>query len=223
MEVASRSGVDVSEITVGVCIPAIPIRMDMLKRALASVASQSWPPNQISIVIDHAGEGAAATRNKALKAIETDWVAFLDDDDEFLPRHLERCFVAAQQSGADFVYSWFEGINQDIFAVPNEDGELADPFAVPWHEGSEAYMRQSGNFIPVTVMVRTELIKSVGGFEDMAGSEGSGATGEDYIAWLKLLDAGAKFVHVPERTWRWNGHVGHTAGRSWKAAPGIVF
>lgn len=198
--------------TVGVCIPSIPPRKEMLKRALTSVLDSTWPPNQISVAIDHDGEGAAATRNKALEGITTDWVAFLDDDDEFLPQHLEHCWKLGEYAEADFVYPWYVGINEYAFHVPNEQGDLVDPYEVPWHEGMERYLRTAGNFIPVTVLVKTELIKRVGGFE---GSLTRDQQGEDYIAWLRLLDAGAKFVHLPEKTWRWNGHPGHTSGRVW--------
>lgn len=200
--------------TVGVAIPSIPPRKGMLTRALTSVVNQTWPPDQISVAIDHQGKGAAATRNRALDAINTEWVAFLDDDDEFLPQHLERLVTYAQYHDADFIYPWYEGINTKAFHVPDENGDLADPFLVPWHSGMERYLRNAGNFIPVTVMVKTELIKRVGGFETMGSS--TGMQGEDYVAWLKLLDAGATFVHLAERTWRWNGHGGHTSGRVWK-------
>lgn len=201
-----------TEATVGVCIPSIPPRTEMLKRAVTSVMNSTWPPNQISVVIDYENEGAAATRNRALAAIDTEWVAFLDDDDEFFPQHLERCWTFVNYHEADLVYPWYVGINENAFHVPDEAGNLVDPFGIPWHEGMPRYIRQAGNFIPVTVMVKTALIKSVGGFE---ASGTMGQQGEDYIAWLKLLDAGAKFVHLPERTWRWNGHPGHTSGRKW--------
>lgn len=197
--------------TCGVAIPSIPPRSAMLRRAIDSVLGQTWPPDQISIAVDHHGEGAAATRNRALDAISTDWVAFLDDDDEFLPLHLERCVTFATDAGLDLVYPWFEGINQGIFRVPNEDGVPTDPFGMAWHPGIEAAMREGRNHIPVTVVVRTEAIKAVGGF----GIDEKWGRNEDHVAWMRLLDAGYKFGHLPERTWRWNGHPNHTGGVSW--------
>lgn len=201
--------------TVGVAIPAIPPRAEMLERALRSVTRQTWPPDQISVSIDHHGIGASANRNKALDAIDTEWVAFLDDDDEFLPMHLEKLVVCAQQTSADLVYPWFDGINTDFFRVPNEVEELVTPEGLPWTPHlHNALFTQTGNFIPITVLVRTALVKEVGGFADRGSPEGP--TNEDFDLWVKLLEAGAKFVHYPERTWRWNGHMAHTSGRSWK-------
>jgi glycosyltransferase involved in cell wall biosynthesis len=190
----------------------------MLDRALRSVVHQTWPPDQISVAIDHHGDGASVTRNRALDAIDTEWVAFLDDDDEFLPLHLERLVVCAQETSADLAYSWFEGINTSFFRIPSEEDPkvLISPEGVPWSPHVENCLRVTcGNFIPITVMARTSLVKEVGGFSDQ-GKPGEYPTGEDYVLWTRLLEAGAKFVHLPERTWRWNGHMAHTSGRSWK-------
>jgi len=57
--------------------------------------------------VDRSREGAAATRQRALTEVRTEWVAFLDDDDEFMPHHLLSLITHASATGADFVYSWF--------------------------------------------------------------------------------------------------------------------
>lgn len=45
--------------------------------------------------------GGACARNEGVRAAKAEWVAFLDDDDEWLPEKLERQFAAAQASAAD--------------------------------------------------------------------------------------------------------------------------
>jgi glycosyltransferase involved in cell wall biosynthesis len=50
------------------------------------------------------GNGASAARNAALKAAEGELIAYLDDDDRYLPRHLET-LVAVVQGGADVAYT----------------------------------------------------------------------------------------------------------------------
>jgi hypothetical protein len=205
--------------SVGVAIPSIPPRKEMLERAVRSVTAQTRSPDQISVVIDLHAQGASATRNRALDAIDTEWVAFLDDDDEFLPRHLEKLLVHAQRTGVDVVYPWFDGINTDFWRVPDEQENLVTPEGLPWTPHLEdAFRNRIGNFIPITVLARTDLVKSVGGFIDAPGPV-ENPTGEDYSLWIRLLDFGATFAHLPERTWRWNGHMAHTSGRSWKQNP----
>ena len=51
----------------------------------------------------HAGK--AAQLNFALAQVTAPYVAYMDDDDEVFPEHLEKLLSAAERVGADFVYS----------------------------------------------------------------------------------------------------------------------
>lgn len=193
---------------VTVVIPTIPPRGELLARARASVYAQTEPPARVITVTDDDGDGPAAARNAGLRQVETEWVAFLDDDDEFLPHHLAALRATANVTLADLVYPRWEGINTGLFPG------LVGP---PWSSHLAEVLRRQ-NFIPVTTLVRTERLRAVGGFVNL-GVGPTAATCEDWGAWLRLLDAGATFVHHPEVTWRWNGHDAHTSGRSWKTVP----
>ena len=126
--------------------------------------------------------------------VTTDWVAFLDSDDELKPNHLRACARHATLTGADVMYPWFDGYDpMGMFGVP------FDP---------ELLRRR--NYIPVTVLARTAMVKAVGGFADHPDEHGDPC--EDWGLWLKLLDLGAKFSHLPQRTWIW--HPGGTRGRA---------
>ena len=186
---------------VSVVIPTIPPRAHLLRRAVGSVHQQTVFVREISVALDISRQGAAATRNRAVEAASSTWVALLDDDDEFLPQHIERCLQHAADTGADLVYPWFEVV------------QGWDPLGREGRPFSAADLRVA-NYIPVTVLVRRELVLDVGGFQNR--SDGlNGATWEDWHLWLALLDAGATFSHLPERTWRWHaGDVTHTMGRS---------
>lgn len=177
----------------------------MLERAVRSVEAQTRPPTNVIIELDESGAGACATRNRGLSKVTTEWVAFLDDDDELLPNHLEDLGNVAAVTGADLVYPRWEGANVNLF-----NGLIGYAFDARLRE----HIR-SANFIPITTLVRTKLLHDVGGFSPHPDTSPTNPC-EDWGAWLKLLDAGAKFVHYPEVTWRWNGHGGHTSGRSWK-------
>lgn len=206
--------------SVGVAIPSIPARPDMLARALSSVTIQTRLPDQISVVIDHDHRGAAPTRNRAWQALQTDWVAFMDDDDELLPHHLERLLGHAEETGADLVYPWFhlnqlraggfiraESDGAGFLLVDGEDAE-----GRPFDEKAKTWILETGNFIPVTLIVRRSLLAEVGGFPTPGTEEWPHPTCEDWGCWQRLLRAGATFSHLPERTWIWRHHGRNTSG-----------
>jgi len=189
------------------CIPSIPPRgRTTLPRALDSVLRQDHPVDAVSIAVDHLHEGAAITRNRALAGVTTEYVAFLDDDDTWRPSHIGSLLEAAEGTCADVIYPWF--------TVISGWDPLAEFEGRPFNERA---MRESQNFVPVTVLARTDLVKSVGGFEDRNKSTEPGASPcDEWGLWIKLLDAGATFHHLNKRTWSWFWHSdggGNTSGR----------
>jgi hypothetical protein len=214
--------------TVAVCIPSTPPRAELLDRALGSVLEQTRPADQLIVKMDATGEGAGPTRNKAWQEATTDYVAFLDDDDEFLPNHLEVCMRTIRRANADLVYSWFELVGwpeatpqrPDAMATTH-DGRLVHPLGVPFGPEQEAHMRRYA-FIPITTVVRRAALERSGGFPTPGTPEWPRDDCEDWGGWLRLLDTGARFVHAPVRTWRCHYTVGDespltsTAGRPWK-------
>jgi glycosyltransferase involved in cell wall biosynthesis len=185
-----------------VAIATIPPRVGLLQRAVASVLSQTHPAAGLAVAIDYAKQGAAATRQRALDMVNTQWVAFLDDDDEFLPPHLDTLWNAAHAYQADYVYSWFDTVPLGC-----------DPFPIghylqPW---SNAEPRQT----TITTMVRTELARQVGfaRFEETGELVEGQRWGEDWSFTLGCLDAGAKIHHVVAKTWLWHHDSQNTSGR----------
>lgn len=167
------------EITVA--IPAHPARLrnGKLARAVHSVGQQTLPPAALSIAVDLTRAGAPATRQRALDAVMTPWVAMLDSDDFFDPQHLEHLLRHALDTGADYVYSYFHGAD-----FLGHFGKVFDPLN-PIETTS-------------TILVRTDLAKSVG---YQAIPERLENTGEDRFFTLGCISLGAKIVHLPERTW----------------------
>lgn len=180
-----------------VVVPTIPGRQQSLARALESVRAQSFPAAAIVVELDVDRTGAAATRNRAVERVDTAWTAFLDDDDQLYPDHLKLLARFARVSGVDVAYPGYDCTGEDpvnCFGIPFDGGLL-----------------RRRNFIPVTVLARTEAVRAAGGFQ--AHPDENGDPCEDWGLWLAMYGQGSKFGHLPVRTWRWNNAAESTRGR----------
>lgn len=180
-----------NEITV--VIPTIAPRKDLLEQALASVRAQTLQPAAVVVEEDTTHAGAPATRHAGLMRATTPWVTFLDDDDLMMPQHLEHLLAHALETGADYVYSWFETLPLGC-----------DPFP-PTHF-TEPYDPANPVATTITVMVKTELAQAVG-FSD--ANRRPTETGEDWLFQMGCQERGARISHLAERTWYWR-HWGYS-------------
>lgn len=182
-------------VDVTAAIAAIPPRADnLLLDAVRSVASQTVElSGGTSVAMDVNREGAARTRQNALDTVKTEWVAFLDDDDFWYPHHVETLLKLQQRTGADFLYSWFDGNN---------------PF--PMHRGRQFDIKEP-HHTTMNVMVRTSIAKQVG-FVLPDGPLHQDWMGEDWLFVLGCANAGAKFAGTAEVTWHYRLHGHHTSG-----------
>lgn len=112
-------------VAVGVVIPSHN-RPGTLPRALGSVLFQnfsqlrvvivddgSFPPvrtwldcsdSRVTVLRNDHPEGPAVARNRGVEALETEWIAFLDDDDRWLEEKLARCLSCLDgHPGADMI------------------------------------------------------------------------------------------------------------------------
>lgn len=72
---------------VSVIITTIKGREKLLERAIASVKNQTY--KNIEIIVVNEGKPAPEQRNIGVNRAKGDYIAFLDDDDEWLPTKLE--------------------------------------------------------------------------------------------------------------------------------------
>lgn len=193
-----------SDITV--VITTIPQRRALLARALASVGAQTLLPDAVVIVEDTERLGGARNRQRGLDQAITQYVAHLDDDDEFLPNHLERLRDTIRETGADLVYPWFTVVGG------------TDPF--PWALG-KPWDDSDPHQVPVTTLALTGALKDAGGWDggwDVAAADDPGVdsdgnrAGEDYRLILRMIERRMLIHHLPEITWLWHHDSGNTMG-----------
>ena len=170
----------------------------MTKRAVGSVLGQSHPVAGLIVEVDKYGEGAAVTRNRGLQKVTTEWVAFLDSDDQLKKNHLQTLVHGAQATGADYLYTWYEPV-----------GFRYDPLP---HFGKE-FDPEHPTQTTITTLVRTELAQEVGFRDVEPGKLIDGQRyGEDFQFTVEVIAKGGKIVHIPQRTWLWNAHGLNTSG-----------
>ena len=184
--------------------PHIPSRSFELTRAVASVEAQTYMPENYIVAVDNRHEGSAATRNRALYQAATTWVAFLDDDDELLPNHLETLVQAALRTGAAVVYSGCRVVDAQNAPIPvkEEWGRFGREF--------DGQLLQTKAYLPVTCLAHAGMAKQAL-FGPPAHEPSSNY--DDWGFYLRMLALGATFLHVPEVTWVWHHHGNNTSGR----------
>lgn len=205
---------------IAVITPSIPTRKHLLERARRTINAQTLPAWEQCVAYDYKHEGAAVTRQRALEMVQdSDWVAPLDDDDEFMPFHLEALYQHAIQTGADYVYSWYEMVRLgkrlgDTY-FKRADGTLTDGAFPPGHF-LNPFDPNDPVETTVTILIKRELLDSVGGYEALHRPEAYAAgasTGEDRNLTLRCVQAGANIQHLVRRTWFWHHHGLNTSGR----------
>ena len=183
-------------VDVTAAIAAIPPRVDnLLLEAVNSIHGQTVAlAGGISVALDVNREGAARTRQRALDAVRTEWVAFLDDDDFWYPHHVETLLNLQQKTNADFLYSWFDGNN---------------PF--PMHRGRQ-FNAAEPHHTTMNVMVRTEIAREAG-FLMPDGPLHQDWMGEDWMFIMRCAEIScANFQGTAEITWHYRLHGKHTSG-----------
>lgn len=125
-------------------------RLDLLKTALQSVYNQTYPHVEIIVVDDssddgsreylmklsaegrlkyyrnESSQGGAATRNRGIQEASGEFIAFLDDDDEWMPQKLEKQVKLFDNQRVGLVYSGIELIYVEMgfsyYSIPKAHG-----------------------------------------------------------------------------------------------------
>lgn len=146
----------------------------LARRAAASAIAQTVPAAQV--VLATAADLAEA-RNGPASWARTEWLVFLDADDELDVRYIEAMLAG-------------EGDLRQPATLGVTDGvEDAQPVVIP------AKDLMTGNYIVIGAMVRTDLFHEVGGFRSLDAYE-------DWDLWLRVWLAGGRITSVPEAVYR---------------------
>jgi glycosyltransferase involved in cell wall biosynthesis len=157
-------------------------RPQMLAEALVSVRSQTYSDFEIIVVSNGANSEARSltrsfarshdaryfelhtgnlsiARNFGIEQAHGDWIAFLDDDDLWLPQKLEQQVSEAARTGADLIGCRYLMVGPDGRAITCRN-RLPDGWTY-----TKALSYHYCGPLPSGTMVRKAAIKAVGGFD----------------------------------------------------------
>ncbi|WP_166259504.1 glycosyltransferase family 2 protein [Marinobacter salicampi] len=183
--------------TVSVIIPVYN-RAHLLQRTLESVIAQSYPDFEVLLVDDCSdddpaavvesfqdprlhylrqpeNQGVAAARNRGLREARGQYIAFLDDDDEWFPEKLALQIELFRRSSPEvgLVYTGVETVADDgsyTLQVPSARGDLYRELLV------RNILHGGGS----NIMIRRNVIARVGFFDEHLPAI------EDYDYWLRI-------------------------------------
>jgi cellulose synthase/poly-beta-1,6-N-acetylglucosamine synthase-like glycosyltransferase len=126
------------------------------------------------------------SRNGALALVNTEWVIFLDADDE-----LEEGYIEAMAAGTADVR--VPAVRYVAAAATSTRARM--PMVAGHRHACTGDCLAFGNWIVIGAAVRTDLVRKVGGWRDFPWSE-------DYDLWARCWLAGATFEPVPTAVYR---------------------
>lgn len=147
-------------------------------------------PGRITI-IEQPNAGPAAARNHGLRSVPpgTEFVAFLDSDDEWIESHLENALTALQAgAGCDFYFSDHFQLNQTVSAF-NRAGriQVAQHPAIGGTQHLHAYTGDMFDQILMGNIIGTStVVYRYAAFPTLRFREEFVYAGEDYLFWLEL-------------------------------------
>lgn len=206
---------------ISIIVPTYNTPLDFLKEMIDSVRNQSYANWQLCIadgsdenhparktIGDYAKEdqrikvtylsenyGISGNTNKALEIADGDYVGLFDHDDLLTPDALFEIVSSLQEKQHDIIYT-------DEDKLDNSKKKFVDPNFKPDYNVD---LFRSHNYITHFFVVKTEIIKGIGGFD----SRYDGA--QDYDLMFRCIEKSKSIHHIPKILYHWRMHAASTA------------
>lgn len=207
---------------ISVIVPTYKTPIIFLREMIDSVLNQSYPNWELCIADGSEGdkeverelgiyaqkdkriryclldknEGISGNTNAALKMATGDYVGLFDHDDLLAPNALYEIVNALQEKEYDILYT-------DEDKITGDGKEHMDPNFKP---DFSMDLFCSHNYITHFFVVKTEIIKGVGGFrKEFDGSQ-------DYDIMFRCIEQAESIKHIPMILYHWRIHMNSVAG-----------
>lgn len=191
-------------------------RSDMLNRAVDSILNQTWENIEIVIVNDNEPDsdfdkatklslekykdnekvkiisttgltGGGKARNLAIKHCNGEYVAFLDDDDRFLPEKLETQYSFMVENELDMCYQDVKWHDENDKLIEFRKMDYVDDFS----KDSLIRYHILHSIAPTAIyMIKREKLLLTEGFGEVI-------MGQDWFLMLRCIEAGLKIGYMP--------------------------
>ncbi len=199
-------------------------RADVLGRALDSVFSQARQPDQVIVVDDgstdgtsevikrdyplvtcvrQANAGVSAARNRGIAEASSEWIAFLDSDDEWKPGKIQRQLDALRQNPS------FHICHTNEIWIRN--GKRVNEGKRHAKSGGWIFQR----CLPLCVMSPSSVIVRRGLLEELGGFDESLPVCEDYDMWLRICSRHPVLFLEEPLVVKHGGHDDQLSKRYW--------
>jgi glycosyltransferase involved in cell wall biosynthesis len=153
-------------------------------RTLSSVFAQTFPAFETIVVDDGSidetpsilasyanririirqpNRGVSASRNAGIRAARGEYVAFIDDDDEWRPEMLSRCAaILDQDPNCVLAYTGAFRVDQDGRLISNQESQISDVDSPTLAQ----MLERPWNVVPSQFVVRREIAERCGGFDE---------------------------------------------------------
>lgn len=177
------------------------------------------------VIIEQANAGPAAARNKGLDSVPagTEYVAYLDSDDEWIATHLSNA-IAAMSPGNDFYFADHFQLNQTVSAF-----NRAKRIQVSQHRqiAGVDYLRSYDDdmfdqILMGNIIGTSTVVYRFAAFPALRFREEFVYAGEDYLFWLELSAKTSKIVFSSMCECTYGEGVNIFSGSGWGTEKSLI-
>jgi succinoglycan biosynthesis protein ExoW len=193
--------------------------------ARAELAGVAIPAPHTLRIVEQPNAGPAAARNRALGLVApgTEYVAFLDSDDEWIPSHVANA-LAALEAGHDFYFADHYQLNQTVTAFRRARRiEVADHPSIAGSAHLHSYRGDMFNQVLTGNIVGTStVVYRYAACPGQRFREEFVYAGEDYLFWLELAQRSGRVAFSDLCECTYGEGVNIFAGSGWGTEKSLV-